>query len=50
MEMIHYKTFIENDQRDNFYRPLVYTVKKRKKEYQYCDDIFCFDIAIEFPL
>lgn len=46
MAMIPYKNFIEADQRDNFYKPLVYTVKKRKKEYQYCDDIFCFDIEV----
>ena len=43
-DMIPYRDFIESDKRDNFWKPRIFEVEKKKKTLYFCDDIICFDI------
>ena len=46
MSMIPYQDFIAADGKDNIWKPRIYSVKTKKKEKFYCDDIICFDIEV----
>ena len=46
MSMIPYRDFIRDDQMDNFWKPDIYRVKKKRKWLYFCDDIICFDIEV----
>lgn len=46
MSMIPYNDFIVADEKDNIWKPRIYSVKTKKKEKFYCDDIICFDIEV----
>lgn len=46
MSMISYKDFIAADEKDTIWKPRIYSVKKKKREMFYCDDIICFDIEV----
>ena len=44
--MIPYKDFIRDDTRDNFWKPDIFRIKKKRKWIYFCDDIICFDIEV----